>query len=78
MYENAEMTESIAKRLKKLGLKIKHLRIDHDLSQEKLAEKVDMSREHISCVECGKYSIHVSNLYKIADFFGVDIKEFFD
>lgn len=78
MYENAEMSESMAKRLKKIGIKIKHLRIEHDLSQEKLAEKVDMSREHISCLECGKYSIHVSNLYKIADFFGVDIKYFFD
>lgn len=78
MYENAEMSESIAKRLKKIGTKIKHLRIDHDLSQEKLAEHVDMSREHLSCLECGKYSIHVSNLYKIADFFEVDIKYFFD
>ena len=66
------------KRLKDLGIKIKHLRIDKDLNQEQLAEKVDMSREHISCLECGKYSIQISNLYKIADFFEVDIKYFFE
>ena len=72
------MVKSINKRLKDLGIKIKHLRIDKDLSQEQLAEKVDMSREHLSCLECGKYSISVSNLYKIADFFEVDIKYFFD
>ena len=78
VYENSKMSESINKRLKKLGTKIKHLRIDNDLSQEKLAEHVGMSREHLSCLECGKYSINISNLYKIADFFEVDIKYFFD
>lgn len=71
------MAKSINKRLKDLGVKIKNLRIDKDLSQEQLAEAVDMSREHLSCLECGKYSIKVSNLYKIADFFEVDIKYFF-
>lgn len=72
------MAKNMNKRLKDLGIKIKHLRIDKDLNQEQLAEKVNMSREHISCLECGKYSIQVSNLYKIADFFEVDIKYFFE
>ena len=71
------MAKSINKRLKDIGIKIKHLRIDKDLSQEQLAEQVGMSREHLSCLECGKYSIHVSNLYKIADFFEIDMKYFF-
>jgi transcriptional regulator with XRE-family HTH domain len=72
------MAKNMNKRLKDLGTKIKHLRIDKDLNQEQLAEKVNMSREHISCLECGKYSIQISNLYKIADFFEVDIKYFFE
>lgn len=71
------MATSINKRLKDLGAKIKNLRIDKDLSQEQLAEEVGMSREHLSCLECGKYAIQLNNLYKIADFFGVDIKYFF-
>lgn len=71
------MAKSISKRLKDLGIKIKNLRIDKDLSQEQLAEAVGMSREHLSCLECGKYSIQVNNLYKIADFFEVDVKYFF-
>ena len=72
------MSESINKRLKSIGTKIKHLRIENDLSQEKLAEIVDLSREHISCIERGKYAIKLDNLYKIADAFNVDIKHFFD
>ena len=62
-------------RLNNLGIKIKHLRIEKDFSQEKLAELAEMSREHISCIERGKSPINIINLYKIADAFEVDIKE---
>ncbi|MBE7709617.1 MAG: helix-turn-helix transcriptional regulator [Cyanobacteria bacterium SIG32] len=65
----------IRKRLNSLGKKIKNLRIDNDYSQEQLAEKAEMSREHISCIERGKHPINILNLYKIADVFDVDIKE---
>ena len=37
-----------------IGRKITNLRIDNDISQEKLAEFINMSREHISCIERGK------------------------
>jgi len=65
----------IQKRLRAIGKKIKDLRIEYELSQEELAEKVNMSREHISCIERGKHPINIANLYKIADAFEVDIKE---
>jgi len=60
-----------------IGKKIKYLRKEHGISQEKLAEGIDMSREHISCLERGKNLITIDSLYKISEYFGIDIKEFF-
>lgn len=61
-----------------IGRKIKDLRIENNLSQEKLAECVGMSREHISCIERGKNLISIDSLYKIASFFKINIKDFFE
>ena len=61
-----------------IGRKVKALRLDKGLSQEKLAEYVNMSREHISCIERGKNLATVETLYNMAQFFKVDIKTFFD
>ena len=65
------------KRLNELGKKIKYLRLDNNFSQEQLAEMVEMSREHISCIERGKNPVNIRNLYKIADAFNIDIKDLF-
>lgn len=61
-----------------IGRKIKFLRIEKEISQEKLAELVNMSREHISCIERGKNMPSVETLYKFAQCFSVDIKIFFE
>ena len=61
-----------------IGRKVKALRLEKELSQEKLAEHVNMSREHISCIERGKNLATVETLYNMAQFFEVDIKTFFD
>lgn len=60
-----------------IGRKLKNLRLDHGLSQEKLAEYVNMSREHISCIERGKNLPTVETLYYLSNYFKIDIKEFF-
>ncbi len=60
-----------------IGKNIKMLRLERGLSQEKLAEYVNLSREHLSCLERGKYSVNLETLYNIAEFFDVDIKKFF-
>ena len=60
-----------------IGRKIKKLRLTKGLSQEKLSEYVNISREHISCLERGKNSVNIETLYVIAEFFEIDIKEFF-
>lgn len=61
-----------------IGKKIKSLRLDKGISQEKLAEYVNMSREHISCIERGKHLPTVETLYNMAKFFKIDIKDFFN
>lgn len=61
-----------------IGKKLKTLRLDRGLSQEKLAELVNMSREHISCIERGKNLASTETLYNLAKFFEIDIKEFFE
>ena len=61
-----------------IGRKIKNLRLENDLSQEKMAELVGLSREHISCLERGKNLITIDSLYKISSYFGIDMKEFFE
>lgn len=60
-----------------IGRKLKSLRLERGLSQEKLAEHVNMSREHISCIERGKNLASTETLYTLAKFFEIDIKEFF-
>ncbi len=60
-----------------IGRKVKTLRLERGLSQEKLAECVNMSREHISCIERGKNLASTETLYYFAEFFKIDIREFF-
>lgn len=60
-----------------IGRKIKSLRLENNLSQEKMAELVGLSREHISCLERGKNLITIDTLYKISSYFNINIKDFF-
>ena len=69
---------SIRKLRNSIGKKIKNLRIENGISQEKLAEHTNMSREHISCIERGKNLASTETLYYMADFFKISIKDFFD
>ncbi len=61
-----------------IGRKIKSLRLENNLSQEKMAELVGLSREHISCLERGKNLITIDTLYKISSYFNINIKDFFE
>jgi len=61
-----------------IGRKIKNLRLDEGISQEKLAEFVNISREHISCIERGKHLPTIETLYNFAKYFKTDIRDFFD
>ena len=60
-----------------LGRKLKALRIDKGLTQEQLAFEVDISRDYLSNIELGKHPVNIKTLYKLAQFFEVDMKYFF-
>lgn len=62
----------------KLGIRIKQLRSNIGLSQEKFALKIDMDRTYFSSVENGKRNISIVNLKKIADGLGVSLSELFN
>ena len=50
---------------KRIGKRIKDLRTDLQITQEALAEKVDMDKTYLSEVENGKRNISVINLEKV-------------
>ncbi len=63
-------------RLLSLGVNIKKFRKAKKLSQNQLAEMIDLSREHLACIETGKEFISLRKLFLIADVLGVPVKEF--
>jgi len=57
--------------------KIKELREKHNLTQEALAEKVDVTRQTILFLEKGKYNPSLRLAYKIAKVLKSNIEEIF-
>ncbi len=57
--------------------KIKVYRAMHDLTQDQLATKVNVTRQTILAIEKGKYDPSLDLAFKIARFFGVNIEEIF-
>ena len=52
-----------------LGKRIRNLRMQTGLSQEKFALKIGMDRTYFASVETGKRNISICNIKKIADGF---------
>lgn len=61
--------------LKQLGNRIRDLRIEIDLSQEKLAFACDLDRTYIGSVERGERNISILNIVKISNALGVNPQE---
>ncbi len=57
--------------------KIKELREKHNLTQEALAEKVDVTRQTILFLEKGKYNPSLRLAYRIARVLNSKIEEIF-
>lgn len=58
-----------------VGKRIKEAREREGLTQEELAEYVDMSSAHISVIERGKKGLRLENLVRIANVLGVSPDE---
>ena len=60
-----------------IGHRIRKLRIEQELSQEKLALKADIDRTYLAGAEQGKRNISVKSLDKIIKALGVSFEDFF-
>ena len=60
-----------------IGRRLKLLRKEKEFSQEYVANEIKLSRDHLSNIENGKYPLNINTLYKLAEFYGVDLKYFF-
>ncbi len=63
--------------IEKLGKRIKELRLEMQLSQEKFALSIDMDRTYFASVERGKRNISMKNVEKIAKGLNVTLAELF-
>lgn len=61
----------------KLGRKIQKLRKNLDLTQEKLAEKINISRTHMGHIEQGRKSPSIKTMDKLAEALKVKIGDLF-
>lgn len=66
--------EQIRNCISKNVLKIRH---DNKLTQEQLAEMLDVSVEHISRIENCKYTCSISFIFNLCTTFKMDINDFF-
>ena len=58
-----------------LGLAIRQVREDRNLSQERLAELAGLHRTYVSSVEQGRRNLSIENIYKVANALGVSMTE---
>ena len=57
--------------------RLKVFRAENDLTQQDVAEKLNITRQTISGIEKGKYNPSLVLAYKIADLFDVTVEEMF-
>ena len=58
-----------------LGEKILSLRTARDMSQDDLAEKLEVSRQSVSKWETGQSTPDLDKIIRLADLFGVNVDE---
>ena len=61
-----------------LGRRIRELRLQTGLSQEKFALKIGMDRTYFASVEAGHRNVSIVNIKKIADGIGITLSELFE
>lgn len=59
------------------GQRVRELRNQLGISQEKFALKIDMDRTYFASVESGKRNISIENIYKISNGLEVSLEELF-
>ncbi|HDR4914383.1 TPA: helix-turn-helix transcriptional regulator [Bacillus cereus] len=63
--------------IKKLGERIRFLRKEQKLSQERLGELSNIHTNHIGAIERGEKNVTIESLAKIANGLGIALEELF-
>ncbi len=61
--------------LKKFGKNVKIERIKKDLTQEQLAEIMNVSQNYIANIERGKANMSLAKIYELSKFLNVNIEK---
>ena len=61
-----------------LGLKIKEIRNQKNITQQELSDLIGVKRQYISQIESGEYNITIDTLNKIAIAFQISMAELID
>ncbi len=61
----------------KIGIRLRELRKQKGLSQEKFAFECELDRTYIASIEQGKRNVSIVNIEKIAKTFNMSVYEFF-
>lgn len=67
------MNANVLEQRRKYGLKVKDMRLAHDLSQVDLALMIGTDRGQISRIEAGEINAGIDTYIKLAAAFGVDV-----
>ena len=62
----------------KIGIQIKELREEQNMSQKDLAYTSDLDRSYIASVESGQRNVSIINIERIASALGLTLKGFFN
>ena len=60
---------------KKLGEKLTAIRVEKNLSQQYVADRMNLSRSAISYYELGRRTIDVETLFKLCDIYNVNVND---
>jgi transcriptional regulator with XRE-family HTH domain len=63
--------------IRELGIRVRQLRDEAGLSQERLAELAEMHRTYISSIERGQQNISLTILIRLAKALGVSLERLF-
>lgn len=63
---------------KKLGLNIAYYRKEHGLSQMQLADKIDISRTHMSRIENNDCAVSLDVIFRVAKALNIPVARLFD
>ena len=62
----------------KIGYRLRELRTEKGLSQEKFSFECELDRTYIASIERGKRNVSIANIEKIAKAFDISVSDFFN